>query len=259
MRSLLYISFFLPLGVFAQGAYPYDIVAFSPKGNLVAPPDTKPVPQGVIKVRKPVIRPYFKCEYYLTLADVREVEVEVTGPDGYPARDKLPVFDSTRYSQTFERIFPQKENHFSRQLVDTIDFCYSFEDTASIDTMFVEMWIGSNGKVRWKDADTVYAGQMPAALRSELYRYVMSITDWGKGGGYKEPKKFMRKQRRAGESYYCQLFIIASAKPLTAEQRHTGARYAPFDIPLNSPPGDEQQRDFIEGNRDNPKNDTIRK
>lgn len=250
---------FLPLGLFAQNVRPYEPVAMNNRTQVVAPPDTKPVPQGVIKVRKPQIRPYFKCEYYLTLAHVREVEVEVTGPDGFPARDRLPVFDSTTYSESFERLYPQKEIHFSRQLVDTIDFCYSFEDTANVDTMFIEMWIGSNGKVKWKDADTVYAGEMPAGLRAELYRYVMTISDWGKGGGYKEPKKFMRKQRRAGESYYCQMYIIASARPLTSEQRHTGARYAPFDIPLNSPPGDEQQKDFIEGNRVKPKNDSAGK
>lgn len=260
MRWLLYILFCLPLGVLAQNVQSNDVVAVNDAPKVVVVTDTPPQPvnQGVIRVRKPVIRPYFKCEYYLTLAHVREVEVEVIGPDGFPARDRLPVFDSTTYSQSFERLHPQKEIHFSRQLVDTIDFCYAFEDTSSVDTMLVEMWIGSNGKVKWKDADTVYAGEMPAELRAELYRYVMTISDWGKGGGYKEPKKFMRKQRRAGESYYCQMYIIASARPLTAEQKHTGARYTPIDIPLNSPEGDdESEKDLIEGKRTKPANDSI--
>ncbi len=259
MRSLLNILLLLPLGLFAQTVRPYDPVAFNKPPDVVAVPDTppKPVNQGVIKVRKPVIRPYFKCEYYLTLASVRWVQVPIETPRGIEM-DKVPMFDSS-YSRSFDRLYPQKEIHFSRQLVDTIDFAYSFEDTASCDTMMVEMWIGTNGKVKWKEADTVYTGSMPSELKAELYRYAMSISDWGKGGGYKEPKKFMRKQHRAAENYYCMLYIIASAKPLTAEQRHTGARYAPFDIPLNSPAGDEQERDFIEGNRVNPGNDSIPK
>jgi hypothetical protein len=67
------------------------------------------------------------------------------------------------------------------------------------------------------------------------------------------PKKFLRRQKRMAENYYCVLYIISSAKPLTTEQKSTGSRYAPFDIPLNSPPGDEQQKDFIEGNKVTPK------
>jgi hypothetical protein len=256
MRSLLYIWMLLPLGLFAQNVRPYEPVAMNTRPQAVAPPDTKPVAQGVIKVRRPVIRPYFKCEYYLTLASVKMVEIEVTGPDGYPLRKPVPVFDSS-YSSANERVYPQKDNHFSRQLVDTIDFAYSFEDTAKCDTMLVEMWIGTNGKVKWKD--TAYTDDMPAELRAELYTYAMSISDWGQGGGFKEPKKFMRKQRRMAENYYCMLYIIASSKPLTTEQRHTGMRWAPFDIPLNSPPGDEQQKDFIEGNRAKPGNDSVRR
>lgn len=259
MRSLRYIWMFLPLGLFAQNVRPYEPVAMNNRSQVVAPPDTKPVPQGVIKVRKPQIRPYFKCEYYLKLASVREVQKEVIGPSGYPETDKVPIFDSSMYRTSAEPVFPKKDVNFSRQLVDTVDYAYSIDDTASCDTMMVEMWIGTNGKVKWREADTVYTGGMPTELRAELYRYAMSISDWGTGGGYKEPKKFMRKQRRAAENYYCMLYIIVSAQPLTSEQRHTGMRWAPFDIPLNSPAGDEQQKDFIEGNRTKPKNDSVDK
>jgi hypothetical protein len=259
MRSLLFILAFLPLSIFAQQVMPYDIVAQIPrsKGNTeVAPPDSpRTVPQGVIKVRKPSVRPYFKCEYYLTLSHVTQVEMDVIGHDGYPARAKVPVFDSS-YSEKFERLYPQKNVHFSRQLVDSIQFAYSFEDTASIDTMVVELWIGTNGKIKWSRADTTYTGSMPHELKSELFWFASDLSEWGKGGGYKEPKKFLRKQRTMAENYYCVLYIIASAKPLTGEQRHTGARYAPFDIPLNSPPVDARQKDFIEGNKDH-KNDSL--
>lgn len=236
---------------------PYEI---GPDNNTaraeIAPPDTKP--QGTIRVRKPKKQPFFKCEYYLTLCKVREVQVPVETPFGIEM-DKQPVFDSGYYRSNPERVFPLKQIHFARQLVDTIGYRYSFDDSTSVDTMVVQMWIGTNGKVKWVDADTVFTGAMPLELRSELYRYAVSVSDWGKGGGYKSPKQFMRKQKKLAENYYCKMYIIVSSAPLTAEQRHTGASYAPFDIPLNSPPQDEQQREFMDGNKVPRGEDTIRK
>lgn len=216
-----------------------------------------PVPQGVIKVRKPSVRPYFKVEYYLSLARVTEVEVLVPAANGIPGvmeRDKVPVFDSSLYGPKFERVYPVKSVLLSKMLVDQIDFSYAFGDTARIDTMLVEMWIGKNGKIKWRSPDTTHNGSMPRALEVELYNAFSLMTDWGMGGGYMEPKRFLRKQRKMAENYYCALYVISSAHPLTTQQRSTGSRYAPFDIPLNSPPDNEQQRDFIEGNKRNDQN-----
>lgn len=256
MKRLVYLLCLLPLGLFSQ-IYPYAVVPNNQNGNIPEQPDTQPAPvkQGVIKVRKPSVRPYFKCEYYLTLARVSQVEMLVEAPNGEQYRELMPVFDSG-FSEANERVYPLKSEHFSKKFVEQIEYSYAFEDTASVDTMRVQMWIGKNGKVRWKNPDTSYNGNMPHALEMELYSSVMSLTEWGTGGGYMTPKKFLRKQKRMAENYYCVLYIIASAKPLTAEQKSTGSRYAPFDIPLNSPPGDEQEKDFIEGNR-HPKDDSL--
>lgn len=214
------------------------------------PPSGSNVKQGVIKVRKPSVRPYFKCEYYLTLANVHEVETEVPSPSGFGVEiDRVPIFDSSIYGEANTRVFPTKMVHFSRMLVDQVEFSYSFDDTSSIDTMVVEMWINKSGKIRWRNIDTTYGSTMPRQLELELYESVNGMTEWGKGGGYLTPKKFFRKQKRIGESYYCVMYIIASSKPLTAQQKATGARYAPFDIPLNSPPDSEEQRDFLDGNK----------
>lgn len=236
MRGLFYILIFCPVFVLAQ---------------QVQPDTPRAVKQGVIKVRKPSVQPYVKCEYYLTLARVREVEVLVPATNGLPGvmeRDRVPVFDSS-YSRLNQRVFPQKTVHFSRLLVDQIKYAYPFGDTSSVDTLVVEMWIGKNGKIRWRNVDTTYSSDMPPELELEIYQAVNSMTEWGKGGGYMTPKKFLRKQKRMAESYYCVMYIIASAKPMTVEQKATGARYAPFDIPLNSPPDNEEQRDFLNGNK----------
>lgn len=216
---------------------------------LVAQPNEE-VQQGVIKVRKPAVRPYFKVDYYLTLSRVTEVEILVPAANGVPGvmeRDKVPVFDSS-FSAKNERVFPVKSVHLSKLLVEQIDFAYAFGDSSSIDTMVVEMWIGKNGKIKWRSPDTTYNGDMPRALELQLYGVFMGMTEWGMGGGYKEPKKFLRKQKLVPENYYCVVYIVSSAKPLTAQQKSTGSRYAPFDVPLNSPPENEQQKNFIEGN-----------
>lgn len=254
MRSLFFILLVLPLGVFAQQAQPGDILAQNPDANRnvmqqenVQPPET--IPQGVIKVRKPQRHPYFKCEYYLTLTSVQEVEVLI--PDynipGTYYRDKQPVFDSG-YSYSNERMYPHKSVLFSRLFAEKTEFTYSFDDSTSIDTMVVEMWITRSGKLKWKRIDTAYNESMPRRLETDLYRTMMDANEWGEGGGYKTPKKFMRKQKRMGSDYYCVLYVIASSMPLTNEQRSTGSSYAPFDIPLNSPPENAQQRSFLEGN-----------
>lgn len=245
MRSLLCIALFLPLGLFAQ-LLPHDVLPGADTGD-----QPRTMPQGVIKVRKPKVRPFFKCEYYLTLCRVREVEILVPAANGIPGvyeRDRVPVFDSA-ISAANERVYPQKSMHFSRLLADSILFSYAFEDTASIDTMVVELWIGTNGKLKWTRPDTLNNGDMPRELQRELFFITRNLRDWGRGGGYKEPKRFLRKQHRMAGNYYGVLYIIVSAKPLTPEQKHTGVRWASFDIPLNSPPENEQQRDFIEGDK----------
>jgi len=234
MRGLFTLILFFPLLLLAQNA------------------GDNPIAQGVIKVRKPSVRPYFKVEYYLTLARVTEVEILVPAASGIPGvmeRDKVPVFDSSLYSPKFERVYPVKSVLFSKMLVDQINYSYAFGDTTRIDTMMVEMWIGKNGKIKWRSPDTTHNGTMPRALELELFTAFSLMSDWGMGGGYMEPKRFLRKQRRMAENYYCVLYVISSAHPLTTQQRNTGSRYAPFDIPLNSPPDNEQQRDFIEGSK----------
>lgn len=236
MRALLYIFLFLPLGVFAQ------------PGSL----DTPALQQGVIKVRRPSVRPYIKCEYYLTLARVQEVEVLVPAANGLPGqmeRTRVPVFDSS-YSQEFPRVYPQKLVHFSKTLVDAVEFAYPFGDTSSVDTMIVEMWIARNGKIRWKNVDTTLASSMPRQLELELYTAINGMSDWGQGGGYLTPKRFLRKQKRIAENYYCVMYVIASSKPLTNQQRVSGSRYALFDIPLNTPKNPELLKGDSLGRRD---------
>lgn len=206
------------------------------------------VQPGVITVRKPVIRPYFKVEYYLTAAHVTEVEILVPAASGIPGvmeRDKVPVFDSS-ISKRNERIPPQKSVLLSRLFAEEIDFTYAYGDTVSQDTLPVEMWIGTNGKIKWKSPDTSYNGNMPKALEAELTRMVMNMTEWGKGGGYMTPKKFLQRRKMIPESYYCVMYIITSVKPLTPEQRNTGTRYTLFDVPLNSNPDNPEHKEYLE-------------
>ncbi len=261
MRSLLLILFSIPVFLFAQvaqGNKPPQPVP-SAGGNVQSPPEITPetVNQGVIKVRRNSVRPYFKCEYYLTLARVQQVQTPIIAPDGSTQMDMVPWFDSS-FSQLNERVYPLKSEHFSRKLWEQSNYKYSFDDSTSVDTMRVQLWIGKNGKIRWKNPDTTYNGDMPAELEAELYSSIMNMTEWGTGGGYMTPKKFLRKQKRMAENYYCVMYIIASSKPLTTEQKATDSHYAPFDLPLNSPPGDQQEKKFIEGNR-NPKDDSLKR
>lgn len=240
MRLIVYILCFIPLFTFAQDVRDPYAVTKPPQND---PPGT--VKQGVIKVRKPAIRPYFKCEYYLTLASVSEQEVTIASPTpefpGELVRVKMPIFDSMVYGKANTRLFPEKRFHFSRKLVDDIQFAYGFGDTSSIDTMVVEMWIAKNGKIRWRNIDTTFGSTMPRELELELYQSVNGMTEWGEGGGYLTPKKFMRKQKRIAESYYCVMYIIASSKPITPQQKSTGVRYAPIDFPLNAPANEEPE------------------
>lgn len=255
MRFLFYILLFIPLGVAAQGERPYDVVQNPVANNPGTQPDVAPaetIPQGVIKVRKAKLYPFFKCEYYLTCAHVRMVQMEVPSPDGIGVQlEQVPMFDSAVYAR-YEPIYPHKTMLFSKHLWENVNsFSYSSEDSASIDTMKVHMRIGSNGKVRWTYADTTYYGGMPRELALRIYLAMNSVEEWGEGGGYLSPKKFMRKQTRMGSDYYCLLYVIASAKPLTNEQKSTQSHYAPFDIPLNAPPENDQQREFLKGNNIN--------
>lgn len=213
--------------------------------NLAAPPDVNP---GVITVRKPALRPYFKVEYFLTAARVTEVEILVPAASGIPGvmeRDKVPVFDSS-ISMRNERIPPQKLVLLSRLFAEEISFAYPYGDTASIDTLPVELWIGTNGKIKWRAADTAYNGNMPRALEQELTRMINNMTEWGKGGGYMTPKKFLQRRKMVPSSYYCVMYIITSAKPLTPEQKNTGTRYTLFDIPVNSAPDNAEHKDYLE-------------
>jgi hypothetical protein len=253
MRRLLHLLLFIPFGLLGQDTLQSEVVAQNPVSNnparipRAAPSET--IPQGVIKVRKPQIRPYFKCEYYLQLANARMVQVEVPSRlmPGTVELDNRAYFDSVSTAR-FEPIYPRKSFLFSKFLSENVDFSYSYEDSASIDTMYVEMWISHSGKIRWKDPDTTYYGGMPRELALRIYLAMMGTEEWGTGGGYLTPKKFMRKQKRMAGDYYCLLYVIASAKPLTIEQKSTDSHYAPFDIPLNTPPENEQQRDFLKGN-----------
>lgn len=211
----------------------------------VAAPDVNP---GVITVRKPTVRPYFKVEYFLTAARVTEVEILVPAASGIPGvmeRDKVPVFDSSISSKN-ERIPPQKLVHLSRMFAEEISFYYPFGDTASIDTLPVELWIGTNGKIKWRSPDTAYNGNMPRTLELELTRMVNKMTEWGKGGGYMTPKKFLQRRKMVPSGYYCVMYIITSAKPLTPEQKNTGTRYTLFDIPLNSAPDNAEHKEYLE-------------
>lgn len=255
MRSLLFILFLLPLGLFAQ---PGNMLVGNPNPNGIAQPETvRTVPQGVIKVRTPKRMPYIKCEYYLTCAHVTMGQKTVPSPDGFGDQiQPWPFFDTVRYAR-LDHIYPHKTVLFSKFLSDSEyikgnefskGFSYSSDDTASIDTMLVEMRIGSNGKIRWKNPDTTYYGGMPRDLAIRIYLAMQGAEEWGEGGGYMTPKKFMRKQQRLGSDYYCLMYVIASAKPLTVEQRLTDDHFALFDIPLNTPPENEQQRNFLKAN-----------
>jgi hypothetical protein len=238
MKSLRIIGCFVFL--FAGSA-----AAQNPDTLLAKVNDTGGVQAGVIKVRKPRLTPFVKVEYNLYLADMNTVEILVPGPDNYPRRKRVPVYDSLKYPYTLERMYPGKAVLLSKFYAENMLYTYPSADTMRIDTMVVGLWIAKNGKVSHVDPDTTYTGGMPELMVSELYAISMNLEEWGSGGGYKTPKKFLKPSQPVGEGYYCEMYIIVSSAPLTEEQRNTGAAWSPFDFPLNSPPMDERQRDFL--------------
>ncbi len=238
LRIIGCLAFLLPGGLAAQNILQADTL-------IAKVEDTGGIRPGVIKVRKPKLTPYVKVEYNLYLANVKTAETIVTGKDGFPYRKSVPVYDSLRYPENLERMYPKQAVLLSKFYAENMLYTYPSADTTRIDTMLVGLWIGKNGKIRYIDPDTTYTGDMPELLVAELYAISMSLEEWGSGGGYKTPKKFLKPSQPVGESYYCEVYIIVSTAPLTEEQRNTGAAWAPFDFPLNSPPMDERQRDFL--------------
>lgn len=220
--------------------------------TVVSAQDTT-VRAGVIRVKKPVLKPYVKVEYELTLAHVTRVPVEVpvnNGIPGYREIIRMPVYDSALYPENLERVYPSKNLTLSRYFSQRLDFMYAAQDTNSVDTMYLGVWINRSGKISYVDPDTAGADSMPPALKEQLSSIALSLEGqtWGKGGGYKTEKHFMKPSEFVGESYYCKIRIIVSGAPLTVDQRISGSRPAPFDIPLNSPPSDSTHAEFVRRN-----------
>jgi hypothetical protein len=200
------------------------------------------------KPLKPIV-PYVKIEYSLFLCNVKKAQT-IRYVEGIPYRDEIPVFDSLVYGHQLKRVFPKKTTTMGKYFSNGIDYKYAGKDSNAVDTMHVGLWIDKNGTIKWAEADTVFTGGMPEQMEDELYAKVQVLLSqkWGNGGGYKTTKRFLKPSQFVGESYYCEMFIIVSGKPLTKEQQTNGSHYAPFDFPLNSPPIDEKQRDSMEEN-----------
>lgn len=197
------------------------------------------------------IVPFVKVEYSLFLSSVKEVPV-IREANGQEFRDKVPVFDSAVYKrQQVQPVYPQKTSSLARYFSENITYKYKPSDSLRSDTLVVGLWITSTGKVKWAEADTTYANAMPRELMIELARSANGLREWGwgKGGGFNTKRRFLKPSQFVSESYYCELYVILSGKPLTVEQKTTGVKYAPFDIPLNSPPSDVEHRNSLEKNK----------
>lgn len=219
---------------------------------ISAAPDSVEIPQGIIFVQKPHITPFVKVDYKLFLSRVRMQEVLVpvnNGIENYVERDNRPVFDSSIYPKSLERVYPKKNPVFSKYFVENLDYQYQASDTPRVDTMVIGMWIDRFGKVKRVMPDTDYTGEMPRALVTELAAISWGINDWGEKGGYKTKKKLFRPSQLVIENYYCEAYVIVSSYPLTDEQKKTGTSYALFDYPLNSPAADAQQQASMDKNR----------
>ncbi|HLG02615.1 MAG TPA: hypothetical protein VI731_03410 [Bacteroidia bacterium] len=209
---------------------------------------------GTVHLSKPQIQPYVLVAYRLELARVKQAEVLIPVKyEDVPAveRDLQPVYDSVFYPATFERVFPQKEVHFSRFFSENLVYTYSASDTPRVDTMRVGLWITPNGKIKFVAPDTTGDYTILVALEKEL-AYIserMRNAAYGRGGGYNTPGKLFRPSEFHKESYYCELFVIVSSTPLTIEQKNTGSHWAAFDMPLNSPPDDSQHAEFVKRNK----------
>lgn len=197
------------------------------------------------------IKPYVKVEYSLFLSDVKEVPI-IREVNGQEFRDKVPVFDSAVYRQLdVERVYPQKSTSLARYFSENISYNYKASDSLRSDTMIIGVWITPTGKIRWAEADTALAKQMPKELCNDLERAANGLREWGwgKGGGFNTQRRFLRPSQFRSESYYCELYVIVSGRPQTVEQKTTKVRFAPFDIPLNSPPADPEHKSSVEKNR----------
>lgn len=209
------------------------------------------------RVNQPApVTPFVKVEYSLFLSSVKEVPI-IREANGQEFRDKVPVFDSLVYTrQEVEPVYPQKASSLARYFSENISYKYKASDSLRSDTMIVGLWITSTGKIKWAEADTAFAYGMPKELKTELDRAANGLREWGwgKGGGFNTKRRFLRPSEFRAESFYCELYVIVSAQPLTVEQKTTKVHFAPFDIPLNSPPSDVEHRNSIEKNKKrNPK------
>ncbi|HEU4718601.1 MAG TPA: hypothetical protein VFU15_12240 [Bacteroidia bacterium] len=223
------------------------VVLFLFLSALHAQDTARDVQPGMIMVKKPAIHPYIMIEYSLYLSDVKKTYILVPDPfdSAYMARKMVPVFDSSRYTDAEKRVYPQKKESIARYYAESLAYRYLPSDTPMVDTMYVDMWIDNRGKIKWVSPDTNYTGAMPEELKKELAWISLSLNDWGTGGGYMTPKKLFHPPQYVPGNYYCEMKIIVSSGPVTAAQKTSGATYAPFDIPLNSPATDEQMDDFI--------------
>ncbi len=226
------------------------------KQLAVNPSDTNDISLGVIFVRKPHINPYVKVNYkfYLVHVDPKknsQREVQVTDANsGFTDTQiqKIPIFDSSVYSKKLKRDYPAIAQPLSKYFVENMSFQYQPNDTPRVDTMLVGIWIDARGKVRIVLPDTENVGTMPSKMIAELYRVSTGISEWGAGGDYRTPKKFLRSSQLIFESYYCEAYVIVSSFPLTVEQKKNGAASAPFDYPLNCPTMDTEQKKSLEKN-----------
>jgi hypothetical protein len=212
------------------------------------------IPQGVIYVRKPHITPFVKVDYKYFLSHVIENgykrEVPVTDKNtGFTdmQTEIIPIFDSAAYSKKLKRSYPVSANLLSKYYVENMKYQYQENDTPRVDTLFVGMWIDPRGKVKRVLLDTGFTN-MPSELKEQAALISYGISDWGTGGGYVTPKKFLRPGKLTFASYYCEMYVIVSSYPLTEEQKKTGNSYAPFDYPLNSPPVDKEQQLSVDAN-----------
>jgi hypothetical protein len=205
------------------------------------------VPQGVIRVSKTTLSAYVMVQYKMQLAAVAEVVVEVpanNGVEGSVELDKIPFFDSARYSKKFHRVYPRTTFNFSKHYASYISYKYVAADTQKIDTMILGMWITPKGIIKWTEEFPYFSAGMDDILIEQLYVGVRKLNTWGEGGGYKTMPKWYKRSTFVPESYYCEMMVLVSPKPLSVEQKNTGSVWAPFDVPLNVPTADKQQEDF---------------
>ncbi len=206
----------------------------------------KEIPVGVIRVKKPVSRPFIEVEYKLYLSKVTTVAKQVPFNDGIPGDYQIdndfPIYDSSLFTENVKRVYPQKTILLSRYFAENLQFRYTATDTSSSDTLRAVMWLsiaGDSAKIKRVDADTSSVGNMPDEMEKELawISEGLSGTNWGKVGGMLTPKsgQFMPMD------YCAEIFVIVSARPLTAEQKRSGMYFAPHDYPLNCPADTEAQ------------------